>query len=141
MFWDHCYCKLSSRVIVNLLKTDISKDHPYDTKNSALYDDQIIYFCIIRLYQLHYSILFIMQSLVQIPKLRISWCLKFSVLLGLSVYMTFIVYHGPLCSLLRNSTVIRKNELNTEGIVTIVIMFQHFIISLEITEKYLHFRF
>ena len=53
--------------------------------------------------------------LVHIPQLKISWCLKISVLLGLSGYMAHIVYHGPLCSLLRNSTVIRKNELNTEG--------------------------
>ena len=53
--------------------------------------------------------------LVRIPQLKISWCLKISVLLGLSGYMAHIVYHGPLCSLLRNSTVIRKNELNTEG--------------------------
>ena len=62
-----------------------------------------------------------MDSLLfRIPRLKISWCLKIAVLLGLSGYMTYIVYHGPLCSLLRNSTVIRKNELNIEG--TIVTM-------------------
>ena len=50
-----------------------------------------------------------------IPQLKISWCLKISVMLALSGYTAYIVYQGPICSLLRHSTVIRKNELKTEG--------------------------
>ena len=57
----------------------------------------------------------------KIPQLKISWCLKISVMLALSGYTSYIVYQGPLCSLLRNSTVIRKNELNTEGRIIIFI--------------------
>ena len=52
-----------------------------------------------------------------IPRVKISWCLKMSVMLGLSGYTAYIVYQGPLCSLIRKSTVIRKNELKTEGVV------------------------
>ena len=68
----------------------------------------------------------------KIPQLKISWCLKISVMLALSGYTSYIVYQGPLCSLLRNSTVIRKNELNTEGRIIIFIRISKSICSMKI---------
>ena len=46
--------------------------------------------------------------------LNLSCFIRLSVLLGLCGYTLFIVYRGPFSMLLRNTTVIRENEITIE---------------------------
>ena len=49
----------------------------------------------------------------QFRDLNLSCFIRLSVLLGLCGYTSFIVYRGPFSMLIRNTTVIRENEINS----------------------------
>ena len=48
-------------------------------------------------------------------KIKLSQCIKAIILIGLYFYTSILVYEGPVFSWSRNSTVIRKNNLNIKG--------------------------
>ena len=50
----------------------------------------------------------------QFHDLDLSCFIRLSVLLGLCGYTLFIVYRGPFSMLIRNTTVIRENEINID---------------------------
>ena len=45
----------------------------------------------------------------------IEKCIKVIILIGLYFYSSILVYEGPIFNWSRNSTVIRKNNLNIKG--------------------------
>ena len=47
--------------------------------------------------------------------ISLSGFIRMLVLFGLCGYTSYIVYKGPICSWTRNSTIIRKNEINTDA--------------------------
>lgn len=50
-----------------------------------------------------------------IPRFKLSFVIKISVLIVLTAITFHSVYIGPVCNLERNSTKFRKNYLNDEG--------------------------
>ena len=50
-----------------------------------------------------------------IPRFKLSFVIKISVLIVLTATTFHNVYIGPVCNLERNSTKFRKNYLNDEG--------------------------
>ena len=51
----------------------------------------------------------------KIPRFKLSFVIKISVLIVLTAITLHSVYIGPVCNLERNSTKFRKNYLNDEG--------------------------
>ena len=51
----------------------------------------------------------------KIPRFKLSFVIKISVLIVLTAITFHNVYIGPVCNLERNSTKFRKNYLNDEG--------------------------
>ena len=51
----------------------------------------------------------------KIPRFKLSFVIKISVLVVLTAITFHSVYIGPVCNLERNSTIFRKNYLNDEG--------------------------
>ena len=51
----------------------------------------------------------------KIPRFKLSFVIKISVLIVLTATTFHNVYIGPVCNLERNSTKFRKNYLNDEG--------------------------